>query len=91
MNDHQVTLLAAALSTGGPILAVLIGILVNNRQIDSLRREMETLLKAIEQRLGGIEQRLGIVETDLKEFYKQLGRHDKAIALLGQHTGFKGE
>lgn len=47
MTDHQVTLLAAALSTGGPILAVLIGILVNNRQIESVRREIESRFDAL--------------------------------------------
>ncbi len=38
-----------------------------------------------------LDKRLSVIETDLKEFYKQLGRHDKDIALIRQHTGFKGE
>ena len=73
MSDHQVTLLAAALSTGGPILAVLLGVLVNNRQIDSLRREMEARFDALEkiftERLFRVEQ---VVDARLSHLEEKL-------------------
>jgi hypothetical protein len=38
-----------------------------------------------------LDKRLSLIETDLREFYKILNRHDKDIALLRQHTGLKGQ
>lgn len=58
MTDHQVTLLAAALSAGVPTFAVLIALISNNRQIDSLRREIETRFGAVSARFDSLEKTL---------------------------------
>lgn len=61
MTDHQLTLLAAALSTSVPTLAVLIGMLVNNRQIDSLLREMEARFAAVDARFAAVDARFAAI------------------------------
>jgi len=38
---------------------------------------------------NSLERRLEVIEHDLKDFYKSLSEHDKEIARLKDHTGFK--
>lgn len=62
MTDHQITLLAAALSSGAPMLAVVVGILVNNSQISGVRediREIRNDIKSIVQKLGEMDVEIG--------------------------------
>lgn len=68
MNQIQVVL-----TVGMPTLAVLVGILLNNRQLDAMRAEIdrrftriETRLDAIETSLRDVRERLVKVETKLE-------------------------
>jgi hypothetical protein len=69
MTDHQITLLAAALSAGAPMLAVVVGILVNNSQIGSIRediREIRRDLKDLVAKVGAMDVELGKLMDKVK-------------------------
>ena len=56
------------IAAGLPTLAVLIGILMNQRNTDGLGA-----------RLDRVEGRLDRIGSDLREFYRTLGQHDARI------------
>jgi len=58
-----------------------------NGRFDDMKTGFETRFLAIEQRLDRIEHRLDLVETDLKEFYRVLSRHETDIARLKDKAG----
>ena len=66
MTDHQVTLLAGAISAGVPTLAVLIAMLANNRQIDSMRRELEAMRRELEVRFSALDKVLAAQFSEAK-------------------------
>lgn len=71
MTDHQVTLLAASIGAGAPILAVMLGILLNQMQV-----------RGVENRMSSIQEDIREVRRDLKEIVSKLGSMDLEIAKL---------
>jgi uncharacterized protein with GYD domain len=59
-------------AAGLPTLAVLIGILLNQRNTDSLGQNLGA-------RLDRVEGRLDRIGSDLRELYRTLGQHDARI------------
>lgn len=78
MTDHQVTLLAGALSTIGPMLVVLVGILLNNRQIDGVHRQIDLIREEMRETRQDIRE----IRTDLKTIVAKLGSMDVELAKL---------
>jgi hypothetical protein len=56
------------IAAGLPTMAVLVGILVNQRALDRMERRMDR-----------IEARLDRIEADLREFYRVLGQHQARL------------
>ena len=81
MTDHQVQLIAAAIASGIPTLAVLLGVLSNNRNTDSLRREFTARLDGFEQQITAqfeaSRQALlrveGVLDARLKHVEEKIG------------------
>ena len=61
MTDGQQIVLAIT-PTVLPTLTVLVGILVNNRQIDSLHKRMDLLESHMDQRFRHVDQRFEMME-----------------------------
>jgi len=68
-----------ALAIGIPVLVILFGILLNQRGLD----KVESRLERVNSDLSG---RLDRMQADLSQFYQVLGKHDKAIEILGRDT-----
>jgi hypothetical protein len=67
VTDQQLTIIATAVNAGIPTLAVLIGILVNNRQVESISREFEAkfdgLRRELDARFAAIDARFAVVDA----------------------------
>lgn len=62
MTDHQITLISAAISSGAPLIAVLIGIILNQAQWRSANddiREIRRDIKDIVGKLGAMDVEIG--------------------------------
>jgi len=84
------------LTVGIPVLAILFGILFNQRAVDKLEARMDARFNAVDARFNGIEGRFNGIEgqfngvdarldrmqADLSQFYRTLGQHDADIATL---------
>ena len=79
------TVIVALISAGAAVLTSVTALLLNYRGFASI----DSRLAAIEGRMNGFDQRLVAMQGDLKEFYKELARHDTEIARLKDHTGLK--
>ena len=78
MTDHQITLLAAAISAGAPLLAVLVGILLNQMQI----RGVDNRLSDMNDRYKTLNEDIREIRRDIKEIVSKLGAMDLEIAKL---------
>ena len=58
-----------------PSFLVLVGILLNQRGHDKLDARMTQLENKLEAKIE-------VLQRDLREFYRLLGQHDKAIEVL---------
>ncbi len=81
MTDHQVTLLAAGLTTSVPALAVLIGIFVNYRQVDSLRREMEARFETMNVRFATINTEIKSLRVEMNARFQ--AAHEALLRVEG--------
>ncbi len=70
------------ITIGVPVLAILFGILVNQRAVDKLEAKVDKLEARIETRFNIIEARLDRMQADLSQFYRDLGDHGARIEAL---------
>lgn len=61
-----------ALTVGIPVLAILFGILLNQRGLDKLESRLDG-------GINGLEARLDRMQADLSMFFRTLGQHDADI------------
>ncbi len=64
-----------ALAIGSPTFVVLLGILWNHQEIRDARSDIANLHTEMNTRLI-------VIEGDLRQFYKDLGRHEAEIEAL---------
>ncbi|MBV8732787.1 MAG: hypothetical protein JO336_23495 [Acidobacteriia bacterium] len=94
------TVIVALISAGAAVLTSVTALILNYRgfatidsRISSLESTMNARMNTLDNRVTSFEnrvdQRLGEMQADLKEFYKELARHDTDIARLKDHTGLK--
>jgi hypothetical protein len=63
------------ITVGIPVLAILFGILFNQRGLDKLEGRVDS-------RFDRLEKRMGTMQADLSRFYQILGEHTGKIELL---------
>jgi len=72
-----------ALTIGIPVLAILFGILVNQRGLDKLEARLDGRMNVFEGRLDRLQSdvnaRLDRMQADLSMFYRILGEHGADI------------
>ena len=72
-----------ALTVGIPVLAILFGILVNQRGLDKLETRLDGRMNVLEGRLDRMQSdlsgRLDRMQADLSMFYRILGEHGADI------------
>ncbi|MGH9605589.1 MAG: hypothetical protein ACRD3N_07800 [Terracidiphilus sp.] len=76
------TNLQLVLTIAIPSLLVLVGIFLNNARfngIDARFGGVDARFNTIEGRFNGIEARLIAMEAELRQFYRDLGRHEADI------------
>lgn len=64
-----------AIRIGIPVLAILFGILFNQRGLDKLEGRVDS-------RFDRLEKRMDTMQSDLSRFYQILGEHSGKIDLL---------
>ncbi len=68
------------LTVGIPLVAILFGILFNQRAVDKLENRMDARFNAVDARFNAVDARLDRMQADLSQFYRTLGQHDAEIA-----------
>jgi hypothetical protein len=72
-----------ALSVGIPVFVILLGILLNQRGLDTLEARLDGRMNGLEGRLDHMQSeltaRLGRMQADLSMFYRTLGEHGAEI------------
>jgi len=63
------------LSIGIPSLLIVVGFIYNNSRLNSFEA-------TVNARFNTVDARLITIEADLRQFYRELGRHDADIANL---------
>ena len=80
MNDTQ--MLTIALATVPTMIAVLVGILVNNARLSDLRSYMDARFNAVDRRFDGVDQRF----EELKEMWRtELRRVEEVLDARLRH------
>ncbi len=76
-------------SAGFPTLVIVIGFLWQGHRFDAIQKQMDVRFEAVNQRFEAVHQqlvqisaRITSIEGDLRQFYRDLGNHDKAIERL---------
>ncbi len=73
-------------SAGFPTLVIVIGFIWQGSRFsdrfDALQKQMDVRFEAVNQQLTQISARISVIEGDLRQFYRDLGNHDKAIERL---------
>jgi hypothetical protein len=70
------------ITVGLPILAILFGILLNQRAVDKLEAKVDRLEARMETCFSVIQSRLDRMQADLTQFYRILGDHGPRIDAL---------
>ncbi len=68
-----------AITVGVPVLAILFGILMNQRGLDKLKERIDKLEAKVDARLAHMESRIDRIQADLAQFYRILGEHGAKI------------
>ena len=68
-----------AITVGVPVLAILLGILLNQRGIERLDNRMDKMESRIDSRFALLESRIDRIQADLSQFYRSLGEHDPRL------------
>ncbi len=61
-----------AITVGVPVLAILFGILLNQRGLDKLETKMDARFNQVDNRIVHMEGRIDRIQTDLQQFYRTL-------------------
>jgi hypothetical protein len=67
------------ITVGVPVLAILLGILLNQRGLERLDLRIDKLETKIESRFVHMESRIDRVQADMAQFYRILGEHGAKI------------
>jgi hypothetical protein len=70
------------ITVGVPVLAILFGILLNQRGLERLDTRIDKLEAKIEARFTHMESRIHRIQADLAQFYRSLGEHSARIEAL---------
>jgi hypothetical protein len=74
------------LSIGVPSLVIVIGFMYNNSRLNTFEASVNARFNSIESNVSGgfqdLRNRLTAIEADLRQFYRDLGRHEADIATL---------
>jgi hypothetical protein len=71
-----------AITIGIPVLAILFGILLNQRGLDRVEARMEKMEGTLNGRIDHLSARIDRILADLLQFYRTLGEHDAKIENL---------
>lgn len=67
------------ITVGVPVLAILFGILLNQRGLEKLDSRIDKLETKVETRLTHMESRIDRIQSDLAQFFRILGEHGAKI------------
>jgi hypothetical protein len=67
------------ITVGVPVLAILFGILLNQRGLEKLDSRIDKLETKVEMRLTHMESRIDRIQSDLAQFFRILGEHGAKI------------
>jgi hypothetical protein len=67
------------ITVGVPVLAILLGILLNQRGLERLDLRIDKLETKIESRFVHMEGRIDRIQADMAQFYRILGEHGAKI------------
>ena len=67
------------ITVGVPVLAILFGILLNQRGLEKLDSRIDKLETKVETRLTHMEGRIDRIQSDLAQFFRILGEHGAKI------------
>ena len=70
------------LAIGIPVLAILFGLLLNQRGLDKLEVKVDKLETRMDARFNLVDGRLDRMQADRSMFYKTLGEHGADIEIL---------
>ena len=76
-----------AITVGIPVLAILFGILWNQQGLKDLRGEMRDLRNEMIARFTTTDARLDRMQSDLSQFYRDLGDHGARIESMEKKRG----
>jgi hypothetical protein len=75
-----------AITVGVPVLAILLGILLNQRGLEQLKSEMDRRFNAVDQRFNAVDARFNAIDAridrihaDFGNFQRTLGQHDARL------------
>jgi hypothetical protein len=75
-----------AFTIGVPVLAIFLGILLNQRGVDKLENRMEKMNSDLSSRIdksnSDLTGRIDRIQADLSRFYQILGEHTGKIEML---------
>jgi len=80
------TNLPLLLTIGIPSLLIVVGFVYNNSRLNTIESSVNARFNSIESNVNGgfqdVRSRLTVIEADLRQFYRDLGRHEADIATL---------
>jgi outer membrane murein-binding lipoprotein Lpp len=68
-----------AITLGVPVLAILFGILLNQKGLSDLRSEVKMDIARLESKIDRLEIKVDRLQSDLTQFSRELGRHDARL------------
>ncbi len=77
------------LSIGIPSLLIVVGFIYNNARLNTMEADVSARCGSMESSVNAgfqdVRARLTAIEADLRQFYRDLGRHEAEIAALKEH------
>ncbi len=67
------------MTIGIPVLAILFGILLNQRGLDRVQGDISNLRSEMNTKFAHTDSRIDRIQADLLQFYRTLGEHDAKI------------
>lgn len=67
-------------SIGIPSLLIVVGFIYNNSRLNTIEASANARFNTTDTNLQDVRSRLTAIEGDLRQFYRDLGRHDADIA-----------
>lgn len=79
------TVIVALISAGASALVAITALVLNYRgfaSIDSRFASLDSRFASLDSRFASIERRLDLIQSDIQQFYRELGEHDKRLTRL---------